>query len=45
MKMVAGDKSSALFWEDRWIDGKAIEIVPELLLIVLGTFGSAKLFS
>jgi hypothetical protein len=33
--MVLGDGSSALFWEDRWVDGKSIgEIAPDLLALI-----------
>lgn len=34
-KMSLGDGTSALFWEDRWLDGKSIgEIAPDLLALI-----------
>ena len=36
-KMVNGDGDTASFWEDRWLDGRAIsEIAPKLLMLVFG---------
>ncbi|XP_071677025.1 uncharacterized protein [Lolium perenne] len=33
--MVVGDGSSALFWEDRWLDGKSVgEVAPDLLALI-----------
>lgn len=33
--MVLSDGSSALFWEDRWLDGKSVgEIAPDLLALI-----------
>jgi hypothetical protein len=33
--MVVGNRESALFWEDKWVDGKSIrEIVPEVYALI-----------
>jgi hypothetical protein len=33
--MVLGDGSSALFWEDRWLDGQTLQdIAPDLLALI-----------
>ncbi|XP_071677132.1 uncharacterized protein [Lolium perenne] len=33
--MVVGDGSLALFWEDRWLDGKSVgEVAPDLLALI-----------
>jgi hypothetical protein len=33
--MVAGNGESALFWEDRWLDGKSIkEMAPDVYALV-----------
>jgi hypothetical protein len=33
--MMVGDGSSALFWEDRWLDGKSVgEVAPDLLALI-----------
>jgi hypothetical protein len=35
-KMVLGDRTSVLFWEDRWLDGKSLrEIAPDLFALIL----------
>lgn len=40
-KMVVGDKTSALFWEDCWLDSRTIsKIAPESLLLFQGARGS-----
>jgi hypothetical protein len=34
--MMLGDGSSALFWEDRWLDGQSIKnIAPDLFALIL----------
>jgi hypothetical protein len=44
-RMVLGSGTSALFWEDKWLDGKSIaEIAPELLKLVSGRIRKRRTF-